>query len=191
MQAYQDALSKTSTEWAPWYIIPADKKWYRNHLIGTILAHQLKQLDLKYPDCDVSGVVVELSCCSFLAFFPVRRLPEHSPGDFLHDLGGHHGGSAADILPWVVLDHIRANQSSVHPLDDREHLPDRESARLAVGHTGCKGGVEHIEIHRQIDRTIYSRPGPAFPGSHLDQLDSIPLRLSSLRRVERANADLY
>jgi PPK2 family polyphosphate:nucleotide phosphotransferase len=59
MRAYQDALSKTSTEWAPWYIIPANKKWYRNHLIGTILAHQLKQLDLKYPDCDVSGVVVE------------------------------------------------------------------------------------------------------------------------------------
>ncbi|MFL5490198.1 MAG: PPK2 family polyphosphate kinase, partial [Gemmatimonadales bacterium] len=59
MRAYQDALSKTSTEWAPWYIIPANKKWYRNHLIGTILAQQLKQLDLKYPDCDVSGVVVE------------------------------------------------------------------------------------------------------------------------------------
>ncbi len=59
MLAYQDALSKTSTEWAPWYIIPANKKWYRNHLIGTILAHRLKQLDLKYPNCDVSGVVVE------------------------------------------------------------------------------------------------------------------------------------
>ena len=59
MVAYQDALSKTSTAWAPWYIVPANKKWYRNHLIGTILAHRLKQLDLKYPDCDVSGVVVE------------------------------------------------------------------------------------------------------------------------------------
>ena len=59
MRAYQDALSKTSTERAPWYVIPANKKWYRNHLIGTILAHRLKQLDLKYPDCDVSGVVVK------------------------------------------------------------------------------------------------------------------------------------
>jgi len=59
MRAYQDALSKTSTEWAPWYIVPANKKWYRNHLIGTILAHRLKELGLKYPDCDVSGVVVK------------------------------------------------------------------------------------------------------------------------------------
>jgi PPK2 family polyphosphate:nucleotide phosphotransferase len=59
MRAYQDALSKTSTEWAPWYIVPANKKWYRNHLIGTVLAHRLKELDLKYPECDVSGVVVK------------------------------------------------------------------------------------------------------------------------------------
>jgi len=59
MRAYQDALSKTSTEWAPWYIVPANKKWYRNHLIGTILAHRLKQLDLKYPECDVAGIVVK------------------------------------------------------------------------------------------------------------------------------------
>jgi len=59
LRAYEDALRKTSTDWAPWYIIPANKKWYRNHLIGTILAHTLKRLDLKYPECNVSGVVVE------------------------------------------------------------------------------------------------------------------------------------
>src|SRR5215203_1415556 len=59
LRAYEDALRKTSTEWAPWYIIPANKKWYRNHLIGAILAHTLKRLDLNYPDCNVSGVVVE------------------------------------------------------------------------------------------------------------------------------------
>jgi PPK2 family polyphosphate:nucleotide phosphotransferase len=59
MRAYQEALNKTSTERAPWYIVPANKKWYRNHLIGTILAHRLKQLDLKYPECDVSGIVVK------------------------------------------------------------------------------------------------------------------------------------
>ena len=59
MQGLQGALSKTSTKWAPWYIVPANKKWYRNHLIGTVLAHRLKELDLKYPECDVSGVVVK------------------------------------------------------------------------------------------------------------------------------------
>ena len=59
MRAYEDALRKTSTDWAPWYIIPANKKWYRNHLIGTILVNRLKKLGLKYPDCNVSDVVVE------------------------------------------------------------------------------------------------------------------------------------
>src|SRR5215204_2630728 len=59
LRAYEDALRKTSTEWAPWYIIPANKKWYRNHLIGAILAHRLKQLDLRYPECQNSGVIVE------------------------------------------------------------------------------------------------------------------------------------
>jgi len=59
MQAYEAALEKTSTDWAPWYIIPADKKWYRNHLVGVILAQTLKRLGLKYPKCDLSGVVID------------------------------------------------------------------------------------------------------------------------------------
>jgi PPK2 family polyphosphate:nucleotide phosphotransferase len=59
MQAYEDALLKTSTEWAPWYIVPANQKWYRNHLVGSIVAETLDKLKLKYPKCDVSGVVVE------------------------------------------------------------------------------------------------------------------------------------
>jgi PPK2 family polyphosphate:nucleotide phosphotransferase len=59
MRAYEAALEKTSTEWAPWYIVPANKKWYRNHLVGSILARTLKGLGLKYPDCDVSNVVVD------------------------------------------------------------------------------------------------------------------------------------
>jgi PPK2 family polyphosphate:nucleotide phosphotransferase len=59
MRAYEDALRKTSTEWAPWYIIPANKKWFRNHLVGTVLADTLEELGLKYPDCEVSQIIVE------------------------------------------------------------------------------------------------------------------------------------
>jgi PPK2 family polyphosphate:nucleotide phosphotransferase len=59
MRAYEDALRKTSTDWAPWYIIPANKKWYRNHLVGSILAQTLGRLGLKYPDCNLSQVVIE------------------------------------------------------------------------------------------------------------------------------------
>ena len=59
MRAYEDALSKTSTDWAPWYIVPANQKWYRNHLVGSIVADTLDKLRLKYPKCDLSNVVVE------------------------------------------------------------------------------------------------------------------------------------
>ncbi len=49
MKAYEAVLSKTSTTWAPWYIIPANRKWYRNLLISTILIEKLSKLDMKYP----------------------------------------------------------------------------------------------------------------------------------------------
>jgi PPK2 family polyphosphate:nucleotide phosphotransferase len=49
LRAYQDMLNKTSTEWAPWYIIPADKKWVTHASISEIILSQIKKLDLKYP----------------------------------------------------------------------------------------------------------------------------------------------
>jgi PPK2 family polyphosphate:nucleotide phosphotransferase len=49
MEAYEDLLNKTSTEWAPWYIIPADKKWVAHASISEIILSQIKKLDLKYP----------------------------------------------------------------------------------------------------------------------------------------------
>ncbi len=48
--AYEDMLSKTSTPWAPWYVVPADRKWYRNLVIGTTLVETLTNLDMAYPD---------------------------------------------------------------------------------------------------------------------------------------------
>ena len=57
--AYEDALSKTSTDWAPWYVVPANQKWYRNHVVGSIVAATLDKLHLKYPKCDLTDVVVE------------------------------------------------------------------------------------------------------------------------------------
>lgn len=47
--AYEDVLERTSTEWAPWYIIPADKKWFRNLVIGKILLETLEKLDIQVP----------------------------------------------------------------------------------------------------------------------------------------------
>ncbi|MGZ8868965.1 MAG: PPK2 family polyphosphate kinase, partial [Thermoanaerobaculia bacterium] len=47
--AYEDVLSRTSTKWAPWYIVPANSKWYRNVVISQVLVDTLEELGLKYP----------------------------------------------------------------------------------------------------------------------------------------------
>lgn len=46
---YQDMLNNTSTEYAPWYVIPADHKWFSRMAIGEIIVEKLKSLNLKFP----------------------------------------------------------------------------------------------------------------------------------------------
>ena len=48
-KAYQDMLGATSTEAAPWYIIPADKKWFMRACVADIISARLKELDVEYP----------------------------------------------------------------------------------------------------------------------------------------------
>jgi polyphosphate kinase 2 (PPK2 family) len=49
MRAYADALSRCSTPWAPWYVIPADHKWYRNLAVASIIVDTMKRLEMKFP----------------------------------------------------------------------------------------------------------------------------------------------
>ena len=49
MAAYQIALARCSTAWAPWFIVPADRKWYRDAVIARIVRATLEGLDLAYP----------------------------------------------------------------------------------------------------------------------------------------------
>ncbi len=49
MLAYQDALNLTSTEVAPWYVVPANANWYRNLVVASVLVNALKKLDMQYP----------------------------------------------------------------------------------------------------------------------------------------------
>ncbi|HJQ00996.1 MAG TPA: PPK2 family polyphosphate kinase [Jatrophihabitans sp.] len=49
---YAAVLSSTSTEVAPWYVVPADRKWYRNWAIGRLLIESLADLQLSYPPAD-------------------------------------------------------------------------------------------------------------------------------------------
>ena len=48
-RAFSDVLSETSTDWAPWYVVPADRKWFARLAVSAILAHTLIELDPRYP----------------------------------------------------------------------------------------------------------------------------------------------
>lgn len=59
--AYQETLTRCSTSWAPWYVIPADQKWYRNYAIIQVIIETLREMDPQYPtvDYDPSDVKIE------------------------------------------------------------------------------------------------------------------------------------
>lgn len=60
MRAYEDLISKTSTDIAPWHVVPADRKWYRNLVVARIVLDAMKNLKMELPkvDWDPSGVVI-------------------------------------------------------------------------------------------------------------------------------------
>jgi polyphosphate kinase 2 (PPK2 family) len=49
MRAFEDALSRCSTEHAPWFVIPSNHKWFRNLAIARIIVEQLEELNMRYP----------------------------------------------------------------------------------------------------------------------------------------------
>jgi PPK2 family polyphosphate:nucleotide phosphotransferase len=49
MAAYEDAITRTSTEHAPWYVVPADHKWFRNWAVSRIVLETLEDMDPRYP----------------------------------------------------------------------------------------------------------------------------------------------
>ena len=51
-EAFSETLTHTSTEWAPWYVIPADRKWYARIAAGAVIANALIDIDPRYPTID-------------------------------------------------------------------------------------------------------------------------------------------
>ena len=47
--AFEEMLSRTSTSYAPWYVVPSDRKWYRNLLISSVIIEKLQSLDMRFP----------------------------------------------------------------------------------------------------------------------------------------------
>lgn len=56
MNAYSAVLTETSTEMAPWYVIPADNKWFMRYAVGKIICERMKQLNLHYPKLSKEGL---------------------------------------------------------------------------------------------------------------------------------------
>ena len=58
--AYEDALTRTSTEYAPWYVVPANRKWYRNLAVSSILIRTLEGMGPRYPEPEpgLDGIVI-------------------------------------------------------------------------------------------------------------------------------------
>jgi PPK2 family polyphosphate:nucleotide phosphotransferase len=52
MEAYQDAIRATATPWAPWYVVPADNKWFTRLVVAAAVVDALDELDLRYPEVD-------------------------------------------------------------------------------------------------------------------------------------------
>jgi len=60
MDAYDDILSATSRKHAPWFVIPADNKWYRNIAISAAIVDLMHSLNLKYPKPTVDASSIKL-----------------------------------------------------------------------------------------------------------------------------------
>jgi PPK2 family polyphosphate:nucleotide phosphotransferase len=61
IEAYQEALSRTSTDWAPWYVVPANHKWYRNLVVASVIVETLGGLGMRYPESseDVAQITID------------------------------------------------------------------------------------------------------------------------------------
>lgn len=61
-QAYEDAIRETSTKNAPWYIVPADKKWFARLLISQIIVNTLEDIDPQYPELPANKKALLRQC---------------------------------------------------------------------------------------------------------------------------------
>ncbi|NDJ76336.1 MAG: polyphosphate kinase 2 family protein [Chloroflexi bacterium] len=50
MAAFEEAITRCNTEYAPWFIVPANKKWYRNLVVSNAIVDALEKLDMRYPE---------------------------------------------------------------------------------------------------------------------------------------------
>ena len=60
IEAYEEVLSRTSTDWAPWHIVPANRKWYRNLVVAQTIVETLKGLEMHYPKVRIDPAIMTI-----------------------------------------------------------------------------------------------------------------------------------
>ena len=60
-EAFEEAVTRCSTDWAPWFVIPANKKWFRNLAVASVIVEQLESMNMQFPEpsFDVSAVTID------------------------------------------------------------------------------------------------------------------------------------
>jgi polyphosphate kinase 2 (PPK2 family) len=56
LEVYEDTIRHTATEHAPWYVVPADHKWFSRLLVAAVLVERMEALDLQFPKFDPDSV---------------------------------------------------------------------------------------------------------------------------------------
>jgi len=61
MRAFEDVFERCTTPWAPWYIVPGNRKWYRNLVVSTVIVRAMEAMDMRYPPAPegIEDVVIE------------------------------------------------------------------------------------------------------------------------------------
>ena len=59
-KAYEDALNKCSTKWAPWHVVPANHKWARNLALAEVVLRTLKEMDPRYPEVSFDPKTIQI-----------------------------------------------------------------------------------------------------------------------------------
>ncbi|MGO9976734.1 MAG: polyphosphate kinase 2 family protein [Solirubrobacteraceae bacterium] len=91
--AFSDMLSHTSTAWAPWYVIPADRKWFARIGAGAVLAHSLMEIDPRFPEVTAEQRNALLDVKQRLE----AQAPAGAAGDpFEQQLEARRAGASAD-----------------------------------------------------------------------------------------------
>ena len=97
----------------------------------------------------------------------------HRRDELLHELGRDHARPGRGIIRRVQLDDVGANDPGIELLDDSQDVADGEAARLGMGDSRYEGGVQDVEVERDVQRLLESKPRRARPAAHIADLHAL------------------